>query len=208
MQNMFKNIHSKRFLLTYLGLVALLLLFFLTFSQDQQSNPPSTESHSMLTMFEPALEIPQMLAYNVDNVVFTNDALVGKWSFVFFTSANCIDCEAILKVLSNLKAGLANRAVQVVLIDTSGQQANELLALSQSQNLDAQVVATTSSLSDKSSLLSFFTRSRAYAQHDLEQAVFLVNPKGLLTARYQAPFTSVLIRQSFIQIRSEYASKG
>jgi hypothetical protein len=208
MQNMFKNVHSKRFLLTYLGLVALLLLFFLTFSQDQQSNSLSPESHSMLTVFEPPLEIPQMLAYNIDNVVFTNDAFFGNWTFVFLTSANCIDCEAILKVLSNLKAGLANRAVQVVLIDTSGQQANELVALSQSQNLNAQVLASSGSVSDKSSLLSFFTRSRAYLEHDLEHAIFLVNPQGLLTARYQAPFTSVLIRQSFIQIRSEYAIKG
>lgn len=207
MQNIFEKVYSKRFLLTYLGLVALLLLFYLTVSPEQQSNPPASETHSMLTVFEPPLQIPQLLAYNVDNVVFTNEALVGKWSFVFFTSANCIDCEAILKVLSNLKAGLANRAVQVVLIDTSGKQA-EMLALSNSHNLNAQVIATADFESDNAALFSFFTRSRAYASHDLKQAVFLVNPKGLLAARYQAPFTSVLIRQSFIQIRSDYANKG
>lgn len=205
MQNMFKNVHSKRFLLTYLGLVALLLLFFLTMSEQQQSSESSAEPNAMLTMFEPTLEIPQFLAYNLDNSVFTNDALVGKWSFIFFTSADCQDCEAILKVLANLKAGLANRAVQVVLMDNSGQQAADLFALAQVHALQAQVISLSSSTRDANPLPAFFTRSRAYAHQDLSHAVFLVNPKGKLAARFQAPFTSVLIRQSFIQIRSEYA---
>jgi len=206
MQNMFKNVHSKRFLLTYLGLVALLLLFFLSFSQQQQTDAPLNEVGSMLTEFEPALEIPQFLGHNLDNAVFTNDSIVGKWSFVFFTSADCMDCDAILKVLSNLKAGLANRAVQVVLVDTSGQQqARELFSFSLSHDLKAQVITLSESASDKQDLRAFFTRSRAYAHQDLAHAVFLVNPNGLLMARFQAPFTSVLIRQSFIQIRSEYA---
>ncbi|MDO8827652.1 redoxin domain-containing protein [Methylophaga sp.] len=208
MQNMFKNVHSKRFLLTYLGLVALLLLFFLTMSQQQQSFDSSAEPDAMLTMFEPTLEIPQFLAHNADNSVFTNDALVGKWSFIFFTSADCYDCEAIIKVLANLKAGLANRAVQVVLVDNSGQQAAELLALGQAHDLQAQVITLSSAATDKNALPAFFTRSRAFAHQDLGYAVFLVNPKGKLTARFQAPFTSVLIRQSFIQIRSEYARNG
>jgi protein SCO1/2 len=205
---MFKNVHSKRFLLTYLGLVALLLLFFLSMSQEQQSFDSSPEPDAMLTMFEPTLEIPQFLAHNVDNKVFTNDALVGKWSFIFLTTADCYDCEAILKVLANLKAGLANRAVQIVLVDKSGEQASELFALSQSQELNAQVITLATAISDKNSLPAFFTRSRAFAHQDLGYAVFLVNPKGKLTARFQAPFTSVLIRQSFIQIRAEYAKNG
>ncbi|MBN46963.1 MULTISPECIES: redoxin domain-containing protein [unclassified Methylophaga] len=208
MQNMFKNVHSKRFLLTYLGLVALLLLFFLTFSPQHQTDESSGQVDAMLTQFEPVLEIPQFLGHNIDNTVFTNDALVGKWSFVFFTSADCLDCDAILKVLSNLKAGLANRTVQVVLIDTTGQQTRQLLALSQSHNLQGHVISVSAAASAKQELQAFFTRSRAYAHQDLAHAVFLVNPKGLLTARFQAPFTSVILRQSFIQIRAEYASKG
>ena len=208
MQNMFKNVHSKRFLLTYLGLVALLLLFFLSMSQEQQPFESPAEPDAMLTMFEPNLEIPQFLAHNADNSVFTNDALVGKWSFIFFTSADCYDCEAIFKVLANLKAGLANRAVQIVLVDRSGLQASELLAVSQSHDLTAQVITVAAAATDKNSLPAFFTRSRAFAHQDLGYAVFLVNPKAKLTARFQAPFTSVLIRQSFIQIRAEYASKG
>lgn len=208
MQNMFKNVHSKRFLLTYLGLVALLLLFFLSMSQQQQTFDSPEEPGAMLTMFEPNLEIPQFLAHNIDNTAFTNDALVGKWSFIFFTSADCYDCEAIIKVLANLKAGLANRAVQIVLVDKSGEQAAELLALSQSHDLHAQVITLSAAPADKNSLPAFFTRSRAFAHQDLGYSVFLVNPNGKLTARFQAPFTSVLIRQSFIQIRSEYARKG
>lgn len=208
MQNLFKNVHSKRFLLTYLGLIALLLLLFLTLSQEQQPVGPLTEGSTMLAVFDPTIEIPQFLAHNIDHSVFTNDALVGKWSFIFFTSADCHDCKAVFKVLSNLKAGLANRAVQVVLVDTAGQQDKKLVVLSQSLDLYAQVIAVSAVASDKQTLSAFFTRSRAYAHQDLAYAIFLVNPKGLLTARYQAPFTSTLIRQSFIQLRSEYARKG
>lgn len=208
MQNMFKNVHSKRFLLTYLGLVALLLLFFLMLSEDPSPVESSTENESMLTLFEPPLEIPQLLGYDMDHQVFTNDTFAGKWSFIFFHSADCIDCEAILKVLSNLKAGLANRAVQVVLVESSTQHAEALFSVCQSYNLDAEVVTIAESDSDKKALLAFFTRSRAYQAQDLEHAVFLVNPKGMLTARFQAPFTSVLMRQSFIHIRSEYARQS
>lgn len=207
MQNMFKNVHSKRFLLTYLGLVALLLLFFLTLSQQQPADSAKTNS-SMLTVFEPTMQLPQFVAYSTDNVVFTNDALVGKWSFVFIPSADCQDCEAIFRVLKNLKDGLANRSVQLVLVDTTGQQTNKLLALSQSHDLNARIIAISGTFAEKKSWISFFTRSRAHAHQDLNHAIFLINPKALLTARFQAPFTSVLIRQSFIQLRSDYAIKG
>lgn len=208
MQNMFKNVHSKRFLLTYLGLVVLLLLIFLTLSQEQQPADSSKANNPMLTVFEPTLKIPQYVAYTADNMVFTNDAFVGKWSFVFFPSIDCSDCEAIFKVLKNLKDGLANRSVQVVLVDVTGHQTKELLALKQSLNLDAQIIAISGTSSEKQSWASFFSRSRAYSEQDLNHGVFLINPKALLAARFQAPFTSVLIRQSFIQLRSEYASKG
>lgn len=206
MQNMFKNVHSKRFLLTYLSLVVLLLLLFLTLSQQQPPAESSKTSSSMLTVFEPTLEIPQFLGYTRDNTVFTNDAFSGKWSFVFITSVDCHDCEAIFRVLKNLKDGLANRSVQLVLIDIGGQQVDEITALVHSHDLDARLITVNGTPSENKLLMDFFTRSRAYPEQDLEHAVFLINPKSLLAARFQAPFTSVLIRQSFIQLRSDYAA--
>ncbi len=206
MQNMFKNVHSKRFLLTYLSLVVLLLLVFLTLSQQQPPAESSNTSGSMLTVFEPTLEIPQFLAYTRDNAVFTNDAFSGKWSFVFIPSIDCRDCEAIFRVLKNLKDGLANRSVQLVLIDIGGQQVDELMALVHSHDLDARIITVNGTPSENKSLKNFFTRSRAYPDQDLEHAIFLINPKAFLAARFQAPFTSVLIRQSFIQLRSDYAA--
>ncbi|WP_339777038.1 hypothetical protein [uncultured Methylophaga sp.] len=206
MQNMFKNVHSKRFLLTYLSLVVLLLLLFLTLSQKQPPEASSNTSSAMLTVFEPTLKIPQFLAYTRDNAVFTNDAFSGKWSFVFIPSFDCHDCEAIFRVLKNLKDGLANRSVQLVLIDIGGQHVDEITALVHSHDLDARFITVNGTSSENKSLTSFFTRSRAYPEQDLEHAVFLINPESLLAARFQAPFTSVLIRQSFIQLRSDYAA--
>ncbi|HBX59536.1 MAG: hypothetical protein CMH17_10995 [Methylophaga sp.] len=205
MQNMFKNVHSKRFLLTYLSLVVLLLLLFLTLSQQPPPAESSNSSSSMLTVFEPTLEIPQFLAYTSDHSVFTNDAFSGKWSFVYIPSVGCHDCEAIFRVLKNLKDGLANRSVQLVLIDIGGQQIDELTALVHSHDVDARIITVNGTPSENKSLKNFFTRSRAYPEQDLENAVFLINPRALLAARFQAPFTSVLIRQSFIQLRSDYA---
>lgn len=140
MRNMFKNVHSKRFLLTYLGLVAILLLFYLSMNQQQDALQPESESYSMLTVLQPAVKIPQLLAHTTDNSVFTNATLTGKWTFVFMPAADCSDCEAIIRVLSNLKAGLANRSIQVALIDTSGDNAAWLSELNRTYHLQAQVM--------------------------------------------------------------------
>lgn len=204
---MFNNIHSKRFLLTYLSVVAVLLLFFLALSEERGSGDHEAEDGAMLTAFEPPLVIPQFLGHGGDNAVFTNESLVGKWSFVFVIHEECGDCAAIIDVLSNLKAGLANNLIQVVFLEDTGKQTQKLHELTQSKNLPAQVISVTEMTSEKTSLANFFTRSRAFAHQDLAYAVFLVNPKGTLSARYQAPFTSVLIRQSFLQIRSEFVKQ-
>ncbi|AFI83169.1 hypothetical protein [Methylophaga nitratireducenticrescens] len=205
MQNMFKNVHSKRFLLTYLGLVVFLLLLFLTLNQQQPVDIPKTD-RSMVTVFDPTVEVPQFLAYSTDNTVFTNDALTGKWSFVFIPSADCLDCDAVFRVLRNLKDGLADRSVQLV-VSTTDLQSDKLLGLSQLQNLDARIITPSGSLKEQEEWTAFFTTSSSFSYQDLNHTVFLINPKAMLVAGFQAPFTSVFIRQSFIQLRSQYALK-
>ena len=208
MRNMFKNVHSKRFLLTYLGLVAILLLFYLSMNQQQDALQPESESYSMLTVLQPAVKIPQLLAHTTDNKVFTNATLTGKWTFVFMPAADCSDCEAIIRVLSNLKAGLANRSIQVALIDTSGDNAAWLSELNRTYHLQAQVMTLSGDHSERQSWRAFFHGFSVRSPQALNETVFLINPKGLLMARYQAPFTSVLMRQGFIQLRKDYATNS
>lgn len=197
MQNLVNGVYSKRFLVIYLSLVAILLLFFLPGKSEndpyQQQMP--TESGPLT----PPLSLPQFLLQKSDASVFTNADLLGKWHVVYLYDGTCEPvCMAIWQVLNNLGSANASEVLSIVLVDLSNAEQNDL-----SVALDAPSVQILAATNHESiaPLKSFLTEHIEAPQTYL----FLMDPQARWYAQFKAPFTSSGLQRQYLNYRAAYA---
>ncbi len=210
MAALFKRFNSKGFLLLYLVVFAsLLTLWFFRMEQARYDHREIPESLRPV-LVSPVKELPQFVLFDSDKQVLTEQSLLGKWSFIYFTHPRCLpQCEPVLSVMHNLKQLFASQDMQFLLINFDSRQ---LSADMQKIFADREMFPL---YSGEKQMLTTVTEAFdfLYLRTDLEQgysleqqhSLFLTDPKGRLYARFEPPFTSLAIQQTFFQLRDFYA---
>lgn len=199
MQDLIQNMHSKRFLLIYLAVVAFLLVVYM----GQQTSPdnegklePIAQGAYQLTT--PA-SLPNFLLRDVQHRLYTNADLRGRWHFIYFYDGACEpQCPAIWQVLSNLADQHAGQQSGFWVIDASQQQ--QLLNAPPSLSGNVQIIYDPAG---EWPLRQFFVESQG--ADALMASLFLIDPKGRWLAGFQAPFTSSGLQQLYLQLRQKFA---
>lgn len=211
MAALFKRFNSKGFLLLYLVVFASLLMGWL-FRTDQARYDHREIPESLRpVLVSPVTELPQFVLYGPDKQVFTEQSLLGKWSFIYFTHPRCLpQCEPVLSVMHNLKQLFASRDMQFLLINFDSRQLSaEMGKVFADREMrfplysgEKKMLTTVIEAFD-----FLYLRTELEQGYSLEQqhSLFLTAPKGRLYARFEPPFTSLAIQQSFFELRDFYA---
>lgn len=200
----FKRLNSKRFLLFYLLLAAILLLIgWLRMhvpAPDARVIPPSLAPY----LLSPPRPLPQFLLRRPGGRVLTNTDLDGRWTFVYFTHSRCEpDCAPVLAVLRHLRDSIADRDVGFVLIDID--PARPLQAqpgLHDGLELAGGDTAMIDALARQYGFLYLQSADHAPEQ---QHHVYLTDPKGRAYAVFRPPFTSAALAERYDRIRAYYA---
>lgn len=207
---LFKSFNSKGFLLLYLVVFASLLLGWLYKTEQKQVDireiPPSLAPF----LRSPPLNLPQFLLYSDTQAVLTDQSLLGKWTYVYFTHPACLpQCQPVLSVMHNLQQLAAASETQFVLINFDSRQETLRppwwLRNTPSLPLYGGDKAILTELSEAFGFL--YLRTPLERGYSLEQqhSIFLVDPKGRAYARFEPPFSSPLVQQQFLALRDFYA---
>lgn len=200
MQDIIKNMHSKRFLLIYLAVVAILLLFYLSQQGDADVTAKPIPATAGAYQLEDPQRLPNFLLRDSRQAFLTNADLKGRWHFMYFYDGSCAPhCEAIWQVLANLADRYAGHQLGFWIIDATAQQ--QLLNDPPRLPGNVQIIYDPSG---EKPLWQFFTD--AYGQQSLMASLFLVDPAGAWRAGFKAPFTSDALQQFYLQLRKDYAS--
>ncbi|MDT8311314.1 MAG: redoxin domain-containing protein [Methylophaga sp.] len=199
MQDLIKNMHSKRFLLIYLVVVAFLLLIY----RGQQSTLNNAQALKLNTegayQLKKPVSLPNFLLRDARQRLYTNADLQGRWHFVYIYDGACQpQCQAIWQVLSNLADRYAGQQLAFWVIDASEQQ--QLLNSSPSLPANIQIIYDPSG---ERSLWQFFVDQ--HGADALLASLFVIDPNGQWQAGYQAPFTSAALQQLYLQLRGDFA---
>ena len=205
--DMYTRLNSKRFLLLYLVVIACLLsvwVFKLVGKPSETRSIPDTLSPFLTT---PPAPLPQFLLYSDAKSVFTDQSLIGKWTFVYFTHPDCMpSCDPVFMVLKNLKHLFAGQSVEFALMnfDVNHTDISNLATVSELPVYrgDGRMMA------ELEAAFGFYALRTDYQNdYSLEQthAIFLIDPQGRYYARFEPPFTSYGIQAVFLAIRSFYA---
>ena len=123
MQDFIKNMHSKRFLLIYLAVVAILLLFYLGQQSTITSWSDKTLTRSMAYQWSPAKRLPDFILQDLRQQQYTNADLLGHWHFIYIYDGRCQpQCEVIWQVIRNLAGRHAGETLKFWIIDISDDQ--------------------------------------------------------------------------------------
>lgn len=206
----FKGFNSKGFLLLYLVVIVIMLTAWLSrleFSQPDTRNIPASLKPFLLS---PARELPQFLLYDNEKQVLTNQSFKQHWSFVYFSHPQCQpQCEAILEVLDNLKRYFAAADMQFLMINFDASLQTDLSPAPvhrvSSLPLYYGEQATIDQLIHAFGFLYLRTEFETGYQLEQQHDIYLLDPKGRVYARFEPPFTSMLLQQRFFAIRSFYA---
>lgn len=205
--DLFKRVNSKGFLLSYLVVFGCLLSFMLfrqsQLEQDTRDIPSSLSS----VLVSPPSPIPQFVLFSSDRLVLTDQSLRGKWSFIYFTHPHCRpQCEPILTVMANLQQLFASNQIQFILLNVDNQTddfvATDLISSLRLYSGDPSVIESLTQSFDFLSLRTDYVDGYTLEQ---QHSIFLTDPKGRVYARFEPPFTSLDIQQSFFSLRAFYA---
>ncbi|MDX1573983.1 MAG: redoxin domain-containing protein [Methylophaga sp.] len=201
MQDLIKNMHSKRFLLIYLAVVAFLLIVY----TSQQISPDSEDKLRPIApggyQLNTPVSLPNFLLRDKQQHLYTNADLQGRWHFIYIYDGACEpQCQAIWQVLTNLADRYAGRQLGFWVIDTSFQQQ----LLNAAPNLPGNVKII-SDPDNQYPLRQFFAETRG--ADALLASLFLIDPNGHWQAGFQAPFTSAAVQQMYLQLRRTFAQR-
>lgn len=204
--DLFKRVNSKGFLLLYLVvfacLLGLLLFQQLQVKKDERVIP--TELAPLL--ISPPAHIPQFLLYSNERKVLTDQSLLGKWSFIYFSHPNCLpECEAVFTVLKNLQQLSATNRRQFLVINYDSEKATARLTAAKDFPVYSADKAMLEMLTEAFAFLSLRTDFADHYQLEQQHSVFLTDPKGRVYARFDPPYTSLQIQAEFIRLRDFYA---
>ncbi|MEX0614363.1 MAG: redoxin domain-containing protein [Methylophaga sp.] len=200
MQDLIQNMHSKRFLLIYLAVVAFLLVVYMgqqiPSDKEDQLEPIAQGAYQLKI---PA-SLPNFLLRDVQQRLYTNADLRGRWHFIYFYDGACQpQCPAIWQVLSNLADRYAGQQLGFWVIDASQQQ--QLLDAPPALPGNVQIIYDPDG---ERPLRQFFVESQG--TDALLASLFLIDPNGHWLAGFRAPFTSAGIQQLYLQLRQGFAS--
>lgn len=199
MQDLIKNMHSKRFLLIYLAVVAFLLMVYVgkqtTLDDDDKYEPIAQGAYQLKT----PVSLPNFLLRNAEQRLYTNADLRGRWHFIYFYDGACQpQCQAIWQVLSNLADRYAGQQLGFWVIDASQQQ--QLLNAPPALAGNVQIIYDPDG---RRPLRQFFAESQGLDA--LWASLFLIDPNGQWQAGFRAPFTSAALQQLYLQLRQSFA---
>lgn len=199
MQDLIKNMHSKRFLLIYLAVVAFLLLFYMSQQQTTVTGVDLSVSAQGPYSLQTPQSLPNFLLRDAEQRLFTNADLQGRWHFVYFFDGGCLpECQAIWQVLGNLAGRYAGDQLAFWIIDVTA---------------DLQLVNAPPALPDNVKIIydpagerplwRFF--NDALGSNSLFTNLLLIDPSGQWQAGFRAPFTSELLQRFYQQHREHFA---
>jgi len=208
-----KGLNSKCFLFTYLIIVSFLLVLWLNrlplMHEDSRDIPVDMQSY----ISSPTSPLSSFLLRANGKLALTNDWLLDKWSFVYFTHGQCLPaCQPSLKNMGELQASFANSDFQFLAIglDSQHETVDMLTEFLTSQNVELTAATSTTDEIDKLSkdfialYLQTDFRDGGY-QIEQEHHIFLVDPKGRVYARFKPPYSSASIKEKFLKLRHFYA---
>lgn len=203
----FKKLNSKGFLLLYLVIIVIMLTLWVSRLQIAQPETRDIPVGLKPYLVSPARPIPQFLLDSKGKQVLTNQSLKQHWSFIYFTHPSCQpECEAVLRVLENLRQYFAAADIQFLLINYDEQSVSDsAVQLSTTLPLYAGEKQRVEKLTKAFGFL--FLRTQYGQGYQLEQQhdIFLVDPKGRVYARFEPPYSSLTIQQHFFSLRDFYA---
>lgn len=196
MQNLVNSVYSKRFLVIYLALIAILLLFFLPDKSDNIESQQITLTETGL--LSPPLALPQFLLRTMEGSVFTNADLLSRWNVVYLYDGGCAPaCNAIWHVLNSLALANASDALAILVVDMS----NDKQDLSSPQVAPSVQILTATTSQNNAHFKAFLTGHLETPQ----TFVFLIDPEGRWYAQFKAPFTSSSLQRKYLEYRGAYA---
>lgn len=203
----FKKFNSKGFLLLYLVVFGSLLTLWQMRLQQQQTDQRQIPAELSPLLVSPPQPLPQFLLYSADHKrVLTEQSLLGKWSFVYFTHPACLpQCEAVLEVMHNLQQFFASRELQFLLINFDSQQQQAMAKLNTDLPFYAADQQMTDLVADAFDFLSLRTPLQQGYSLEQQHSIFLVDPKARVYARFEPPYTSLGIQERFFKLRDFYA---
>jgi cytochrome oxidase Cu insertion factor (SCO1/SenC/PrrC family) len=210
-----KKVNSKRFLISYLIIVVLMLLVL---SQRYDSVVP--EKRDIPEDMKPYLVSPIRLISDFtlqtnDQRIINNEYFLGKWSFVYFSHSRCLpQCSSALTVLEGLKQVFGERLFNYLLIDIDDKQSSSSLAeMLAFQGYSAFTIAEadidTTAILARSFIALFLKSPLPDGDYLIEQEhhVFLVDPKGRVYARFKPPYSDVqakILKTRFFYNKTEH----
>lgn len=204
--DLFKRVNSKGFLLLYLVVFACLLAMLLFQRSQTEKDERIIPEPFARFIVSPPRQIPQFLLHSAEGKVLTEQALRGKWSFVYFSQPRCRpDCEPVYSVLNHLRQLSASNQQQVLVINFDDEQAQERILAAQDLAVYSGDKAMLDSLADAFAFLFLRTDFTDHYQLEQQHSIFLVDPKGRVYARFEPPFTSLHIQKRFFSLREFYA---
>lgn len=212
MTALFKRFNSKAFLLLYLVVFGCLLLVWQFRFEHQQPDERDIPAELQALVVSPPMPLPQFLLHATEKSgVLTEQSLLGKWSFIYFTHPACLpQCEPVLTVMHNLQQYFASRDLQFLLINFDSDQQRSMASVLRFVKLDFPTFSADQKMTDSLSKAFDFLYLRTRhddATYSLEQqhTIFLIDPKGRVYARFEPPFTSRAIQEGFFSLRAFYA---
>lgn len=152
-----------------------------------------------------------------DGTPFTNDALKGRWSFVFFGYTSCPDfCPATLAMFADVRKRLAAHAaaareLQVVMVSVDPERDTPSLLKAYVPQFHPEFVgvggdaATIARLADSVGAVYAKVPGTSPERYliDHSSAVLLVNPQGRLQGVFAAPHVPHDVVAGYLKIREQ-----
>ncbi len=176
---------------------------------DQREIPVDMQGY----ISSPVHPLPSFLLRTNDKLALTNDWLIDKWSFVYFTHGHCLAaCQPSLEIMNELQASFANSDFQFLTIglDSQHETADQLSQFLQSQGFEFTTAAASMEEIDmlsKEFIALYLQTDFSDGSYQIEQEhhIFLVDPKGRVYARFKPPYSGASIRAKFLKLRHFYA---
>jgi len=207
-----KNLNSKRFLLTYLVIIGLLLMLWAfkmrLLHEDNREIP-----FEMLTYLEsPPRPIPDIYLDINEKQVLTKDWFQNKWSVVYFSHGSCLPlCQPALETMRLIQSSSTNNDFQFLVIGLDGDNETQsnLTSFLANQQFNFEVASVSSAkiedLAREFRALFLKTRlSDGGYLIEQEHHLFVIDPKGRIYATFKPPF-SINIQEEVLNMRYFYA---
>lgn len=209
-----KNLNSKRFLVTYLVIIGFLLVLWvnrLPFTQKDTREIPIDLKQYLESPARPLSNFT--FETNVEQAL-TNDNLIGKWSFAYFTHSNCLPgCSSSFDILRIMQTAFSNNDFQFLAFELDGENESptQLAAFLKSKRLSMTAARAESEEQLEAIAREFVALylktlfSDGSYVIEQEHHIFVIDPRGRLYATFRPPFNAVDVQEAFLKMRLFYA---